>query len=271
MSYKIKFTDYQINVFRTLELNGNKLQNMQSVYAYLIKYSENGLVSKSLSRLYKMYDHYHNSICKSYFMQLVNELKDLNLLKKDGRKITIVSEVDKKIDKNMDKFEVPESTENTILESILSKTETQNSNYNTNTNTNNYEVKTSSDTNNFKIATLEELQTIARDLLKDLGIRSKVVKANVMDKINKYVGKIHIDGAISYLKAVVIEAINKNEINRSSFIYNKVCKANRKEEDLRAAKNQNFCEMITRDRSENNTEGNMSWKELENLLLYGQE
>ena len=109
--YKIKFNKYQKSVFKTVEFNGDKKRKIMSVYSYLIKYSdEKGTVTKSLTKLHKMYLRYHKKISLAYFKQISSILIDLELLKKIDNSLIVVSE---KIAKKIADTEVTETVENT--------------------------------------------------------------------------------------------------------------------------------------------------------------
>lgn len=244
--YKTKFNDYQMSIFNTLDLNGYKRFNLMSVYSYLIKHSIDKLVSKSLSKLYAMYIRYHKkvdsmdeSISKSYFCGLINELVDLKLLAKDNRKVFILnSPVDKKVDEKVDKNNSAPSVEESEVTEDSVATEIQSSNnqyYNNNIyNTSSEDV---ADThNNFDlafesadskvfvpygskvIATKEQLKEIAEDLYKTLKIRSKHIKTEVLNVICAYDEKIYLQSARSYLKAVILDKKARREIEREDFV-----------------------------------------------------
>ena len=244
--YKTEFNDYQMAIFNTLDLNGYKRFNLMSVYSYLIKHSIDKLVSKSLSKLYAMYIRYHKkvdsmdeSISKSYFCGLINELVDLKLLAKDNRKVFILdSPVDKKVDEKVDKNNsapsVEESgvTEDSVATEIQSSKNIYNNNniYNTSSEDvadihNDFDLEfESADSKVFVpngskvLATKEQLKEIAEDLYKTLKIRSNHIKTEVLNVICAYDERIYLQSARSYLKAVILDKKARREIEREDFV-----------------------------------------------------
>lgn len=244
--YKTKFNDYQMSIFNTLDLNGYKRFNLMSVYSYLIKHSIDKLVSKSLSKLYAMYIRYHKkvdsmdeSISKSYFCGLINELVDIKLLTKDNRKVFILdSPVDKKVDEKVDKNNsapsVEESgvTEDSVATEIQSSNQYYNNNniYNTSSEDvvdihNDFDLAFESDDSKVFVpygskvlATKEQLKEIAEDLYKTLKIRSNHIKTEVLNVICAYDERIYLQSARSYLKAVILDKKARREIEREDFV-----------------------------------------------------
>lgn len=239
--YKTEFNDYQMAIFNTLDLNGYKRFNLMSVYSYLIKYSTDKLVSKSLSKLYAMYIRYHKkidsmdeSISKSYFCGLINELVDLKLLAKDNRKVFILdSPVDEKVDKNNYTPSVEESevTEDSVATEIQSSKNIYNNNiYNTSSEDvadihNDFDLEFESANSKVFVpygskvlATKEQLKEIAEDLYKTLRIRSNHIKTEVLNVICAYDERIYLQSARSYLKAVILDKKARREIEREDFV-----------------------------------------------------
>lgn len=243
--YKTEFNDYQMAIFNTLDLNGYKRFNLMSVYSYLIKHSIDKLVSKSLSKLYAMYIRYHKkvdsmdeSISKSYFCGLINELVDLKLLSKDNRKVFILdSPVDKKVDEKVDKnnyapsVEESEVTEDSVATEIQSSKNIYNNNiYNTSSEDvadihNDFDLEFESANSKVFVpygskvlATKEQLKEIAEDLYKTLKIRSSHIKTEVLNVICAYDERIYLQSARSYLKAVILDKKARREIEREDFV-----------------------------------------------------
>lgn len=229
--YKTKFNDYQMSIFNTLDLNGYKRFNLMSVYSYLIKHSIDKLVSKSLSKLYAMYIRYHKkvdsmdeSISKSYFCGLINELVDLKLLAKDNRKVFILnSPVDKKVDEKVDKNNSAPSVEESEVTGDSVATEIQSSKQYYNNNIYNTSSEDVADSKVFVpygskvVATKEQLKEIAEDLYKTLKIRSNHIKTEVLNVICAYDERIYLQSARSYLKAVILDKKARREIEREDF------------------------------------------------------
>ena len=228
--YKTKFNDYQMSIFNTLDLNGYKRFNLMSVYSYLIKHSIDKLVSKSLSKLYAMYIRYHKkvdsmdeSISKSYFCGLINELVDIKLLAKDNRKVFILdSPVDKK--------------SGVTVDSVATEIQSSNNKYYNNNIYNTSSEDVADIHNNFNLAfesddskvfvpyrskvlaTKEQLKEIAEDLYKTLKIRSNHIKTEVLNVICAYDERIYLQSARSYLKAVILDKKARREIEREDFV-----------------------------------------------------
>ncbi len=203
--YKIKFTDYQYNIFQNIDVNGNKRFYLMSIMSYLIKYSnEEFLVTKSLSRLFKMYQRYHkkvdstvDSISRAYFFQLVNELTDLKLLVKDGRKIFIF---DNKIYKKMDNHNSNSTIENTELKEHKLKPKYED--FNSNTNTSIY------NNSNEIVAPVEVIASVV-NVAKELGITRKKTIEKIQSLISKQIMTYSIQiqrfGMAAYLRKAVLE------------------------------------------------------------------
>lgn len=303
IKYKVTFNDYQMSIFNALDFNGNKRHNLMSVYSYLIKHSIDNLVSKSLSKLYSMYIRHHKkidstieSISKAYFCKLVKDLVDLELLERDNRKVFILeTRVDKKVDEKVDKKNPTESVENSILDEIFANAEIPNSNSSNNTYNlyytsdedvfgmnYNLDFDSNSETefgsfipNNDVIATKEELLDITEELFKQFRIKSKIVKSEVRDRIEKYASKIYRKTAVDYIAKVIGDMHGKNEARRNAFLQSSFERELNNKNNMvegvydfsSKAKNKNFLEMMQRDRSEGNEEGSMTWDEIEQRLL----
>ena len=244
--YKIKFNDYQKHIFDNIDVNGHKRHYLMSVMSYLIKYSnKDGLVLKSLSKLFAMYKRYHkkvnsfvDSISKAYFCKLVNELVDLKLLTKDKRKVFIFkNEVDKKVDKKVDKNNSTPSIEESEVSEDFEDTQISNLNslyynyniYNTSGEDvdytyNDFDSSKRTDTSTVfvanigdTLATRNQLEEIAEDLYKSLRIKSRHIKTEVTNIIWRYSGTIYLHAARSYLKTVILDKKLKRDREREEF------------------------------------------------------
>lgn len=207
--YKIKFNDYQENVFSTVDFNGDKRNKLMSVYSYLIKYSNDvNVVSKSLNKLHKMYVRYHYKISNKYFYNLVDVLVDLDLLKKNNNKILIVQE---KVQEKVQIKETTESIENTSVDVDFEKLKCRGIDYTYNSFTN---IKFCGVG---EFATKEELKEIAQDLYKHLKIKSSYIKTEVLNIISRYTGVIYKKSARDYLFTVILDKKLKREAERNNF------------------------------------------------------
>ena len=202
--YKIKFNDYQKNVFKTVDFNGDKKRKIMSVYSYLIKYSdEKGTVTKSLTKLHKMYLRYHKKISLAYFKQISTILIDLELLKKIDNVLSIVSE---KIAKKIADTEVTETVENTNLESNSNLPNNQIEYIYTNT----LNIKE----NNFndEIVPLAKVHNEILDLCKVLNIKkktvSKLICSIIMERLKKYNVELKKSTYHAYLLKCILEKYN---------------------------------------------------------------
>ena len=210
--YKIKFNQYQKNIFKEVDFNGDKKRKIMSVYSYLIKYSdETGVVTKSLTKLHKMYLRYHKKISLSYFKQISLILIDLKLIKKIDDVLIIIAE---KIAEKMANQEVSKPIENTSLEC----------NSNLHNNKQNYDLYTN--TNIVKMlkgfykglsgrvnATKKDLQDIAKCLFVLNRVDSALVQHAVFSKIKYSKRNINLTGAVAYVEAIVMEKLGDYEAN----------------------------------------------------------
>ena len=197
--YKIKLTDKQIKAIYEISDKESTQSCLMSILSYLIKHTDEttNTLTRSLSKLYKMYLRYHNKITRSYFYTLVGKLKDKNLL-------SFAPAKDKKEDKKEDNEKVPESVEITSLENNSEKP-------------NNIITKsilytyTSNTTSVVKIAAAD----LVEDVFKDLKIKSKVIKQMVISKIKNI--ELDSTGAVAYLIKVIEEKVMQYNIMRNNY------------------------------------------------------
>ncbi|SCI99018.1 Uncharacterised protein [uncultured Clostridium sp.] len=208
--YKIKFNEYQQNVFNKVEFNGDKKRKLMSVYSYLIKYSdENNEVLKSLNKLHSMYNRYHIKISNKYFYDLVGILNDLKLILKQDKSIKIIQEKVQKEKHN-------ETTEKTNVEGGFKKLNSEGE-YNLYTNTNIVEMLKgfykgiSSKVN----ATKKDLKDIAKCLFVLNKVDNALVQHAVFSKIQNSKRNINLKGAVSYVEAIVMEKLGYYEAEYS--------------------------------------------------------
>ena len=210
--YKIKFNQYQKNIFKEVDFNGDKKRKIMSVYSYLIKYSdETGVVTKSLTKLHKMYLRYHKKMSLSYFKQISLILIDLKLIKKIDDVLIIIAE---KIAEKIANQEVSKPIGNTSLEC----------NSNLHNNEQNYDLYTN--TNIVKMlkgfykglsgrvnATKKDLQDIAKCLFVLNRVDSALVQHAVFSKIKYSKRNINLAGAVAYVEAIVMEKLGDYDAN----------------------------------------------------------
>ena len=215
----IAFNEYQIAVLDMQQFSAKKTQKIQSVLRYIVKYSVGGKLMYSINRLFVMYSHKGKRMSRKYFYNLVQELKDLNLLEQKDNDLFLVLEkkVYKKVYKKVHKENCTPSVENTGLEDDAVpalNTQDNNNNYNIYNTTSN---ELCPETNSNIYASLEELKSIAEDLYKNLKIRSRHIKTDVLNMIYQYEGKISIKGARQYLKAVILDKKVARDKEREEF------------------------------------------------------
>ena len=229
-NYKIKFNEYQMNIFNKEDFNGDKQDKLQSVLSYIMKYSVNDVLTKSINKLHSMYIRGHRTISLSYFKKLVNVLIDLKLLVRAGRKLIVLQEIEvfevaEKVAKKVAKKNCTLDIENTDFANNFEL-----HNYKLINNNNNYNIyNTTSEkfcpSKNDTFASIEQLKSIANDLYKNLKIRSNHVKTEVLNVIYAYAGRIYLKAARSYLMTVILDKKLKRDKEREEFkkkyVYNK--------------------------------------------------
>lgn len=180
--YKIKLSKQQITTIYDITDNKDKQNKLMSILSYLIKYTKENKLTKSLNRLYTMYIRLeYRKITRSYFYKLVNLLKEYNLF-------TAIE--DKIKDKTEDKENVAETFENTNVECASEKHNNLTPNPNIYINIPN---------------TSDDVIEIAKEILKDMDIKSKYIRSLVINSLAT--AKIDSKGMISYIYAVILEKI----------------------------------------------------------------
>ena len=215
----IPFTEYQMSVLDMQQFNGGKTKKIQSVLRYIVNYSVGGKIMYSINKLFVMYSSKGKRMSRKYFYNLVQELKDLNLLEQKDNDLFLVLEkkVYKKVYKKVHKENCTPSVENTGSEDDAVpalNTQDNNNNYNIYNTTSN-ELCPSKNSNIY--ASLEELESIAEDLYKNLKIRSRHIKTDVLNMIYQYKDRISIKGARQYLKAVILDKKVARDKEREEF------------------------------------------------------
>jgi hypothetical protein len=190
--YKIKLTNKQIQTIYKITDNKDKQSKLMSILSYIIKYTENNKLTKSLNKLYNMYIRLeYRKITRSYFYTLVDLLKDFKLV------------VDKIEDTLQDKTNVAESVENTDVDNDLEKHNDLIIN-----NTYTYTLNTSS---NVKVSALD----LCEEVFKDLKIKSNIIKQMVISKLQNTV--LDGVGAINYIIRVITEKTEQYNAMRVNY------------------------------------------------------
>lgn len=215
----IAFNEYQIAVLDMQQFSAKKTQKIQSVLRYIIKHSLNRKLMYSINRLFVMYSHKGKRMSRKYFYNLVQELKELSLVEQKDNDLFLVLEkkVYKKVHKKVHKENCTPSLENTSVEGgtvPALNTQDNNNNYNIYNTTSN-ELCPEKNSNIY--ASLEDLKSIAEDLYKNLKIRSRHIKTDVLNMIYQYKDKISLKGARQYLKAVILDKKVARDKEREEF------------------------------------------------------
>lgn len=190
--YSIKLTDTQINNIYMITDNKDKQKKIMSVLAYMMKYTEVSTMklTKSINKLYTMYSikdwKYHNKITRSYFYELANLVLENDYffgIREDEPVKTFadIQESATSLD-NANVNEEKEETNNIII----------------NNQTNTYTLYTSKD-----VATVD----LVDEVLRDLKIKSKVIKTMVTAKLQNVV--LDSKGAIAYIIKVITEKMEQ--------------------------------------------------------------
>ena len=250
MSHKIepkkyirKFTIIEKNKLNMIERNNVRLKAM-SIYSYIKKLIEENLNHISIERFIERFKRYHFNLSKSTLFEYLERLKSLDLItikKLENKNLFSLFSGEKESIKNEDVKILHEQkpnekpNEKKISTSVdiqgieknlyLPKYKILN---NTNTNTL-YNTKTEEN-----IAPIE-LVNIAKNIMKETGITSKVIVNMVVSKLRSC-ENINKSGMIKYIEKVIIEKVNKhNQVraNINSFFAKKhYAKSNKKPEIL---------------------------------------
>lgn len=212
-NYNIVFNDYELNKLNNITEYMCKRKKIMSVYQYLIKYSDNGHVVKSIPKLHFTFSRYTKGISLTYFKQIIKLLKEVGLLvvEKIGRtnSINILRTPGKAVPNKVPNKNTPQAIENKGFDEYFEKHKYNNNNNNIN--------NTLSYMNEF--ATKKELEDIANELFKQFKVRSRHVKVDVMDKIYYYQDRINRLGARQYIARIIGE--KKAKRNRERYAYYK--------------------------------------------------
>lgn len=215
----INFNEYQLAVLDMQHFSAKKTQKIQSVLRYIVKYSISGKLMYNINRLFVMYSSKGKRMSRKYFYNLVQELKELSLVEQKDNDLFLVLEkkVYKKVHKKVHKENCTPSLENTSVEGgtvPALNTQDNNNNYNIYNTTSN---ELCPETNSNIYASLEDLESIAEDLYKNLKIRSRHIKTDVLNMIYQYKGTISLKGARQYLKAVILDKKVARDKEREEF------------------------------------------------------
>lgn len=183
MAYKIKLTEEQKEYIFKITDCSNKQKKLMSVWAYIIKHKES---KKTINKLYNMYKLYHMKMSKSYFYELVEIINSFK--------------VEEKVEEKVETPEIPQSVDNSVFKADDEKGKNEDLNLDYNTNT----LYTS------ELVAPVELVCTAIKMLKELNIKSELVKEFVINKLRKCFN-INRSGMINYIATVIASAKAKQE------------------------------------------------------------
>lgn len=212
MKYKIQLNEHEINTIQHITNNKKKQQRLMSVLTYIKKYSDDeGQLTRSLRELHKMYIRLiYRRISLSYFYDLVTLLKDNGLFNaQTTHKIT----------------HTPEQLQSTDIQQLEKVNAKHNDLINNKYNTNTLEIA--------------EVKILVDEILKDLKVKSEVIKQMVMSKLVKV--KLDSAGAVSYILKVVMEKVEQYAASKTKYTH-KVAQTRKKRDSINYAKKQSkFC------------------------------
>lgn len=172
----------------------NKRKKYFSILAFRVKYLKENWSAAKWHRKHQSYIE-RIRIGLTHFKNLLKDLQPLIENRLAGLEVAVTS-CDEKVTKKVTILNQPQSIENSSLEPILK---------------NNNNIKDNINyTNTIKrkgFLTRKELRLLAEDILFKTGVRDITVKAIVFKKIYNLKSKIHVNGAISYLKKMITEKL----------------------------------------------------------------
>ena len=210
------FSEYQLQMLNKDFYNMDRKISLESVLAKLMKHSENNILKMSLSKLHEIscYGRY-KAMARSYFYELVDQLMELKLVKRVGRKIHIIISPD-----NLpDKMEVAESVETTELDGNSKK---PNIKYNIYTNTLNIKEKNFVD----EIVPLAAASNKILELCNVANIKNKLTKKIICDMIINRLKKYNIELRQSYCDTYLLKCIFEKYNFIKSLNFNKIANTN---------------------------------------------
>lgn len=260
--YPVMFNDIQLSLLADLDCSMNKVFYMKSVLSYCIKNTDEDMVIKrSVNRLHSRYKNYHykikevsggrmkfdktSSISLAYFKILINDLVNAGLIKKEGRKLTVLHHTnDEKVtaQNNWNEFLARKKAEKEArVAEALAKAEevaTKEREANGSTETVEYptladivsratEVKPNTEIEAKQInadiikqlsrcymgvkgrvhASKSELADIARCLMQVYKVNNPIVQTQIFNKIRYSARKINLIGAVRYIETIVLEKV----------------------------------------------------------------
>lgn len=242
-NYLRKFTELEETTLNKIDKDKVRYSTM-SIYSYLIKLAnEDETIDISHRSFLKKYNHYHNKISLGTLNNRIKLLKELNLItptKEVNRGQGISYKLNRKLNTKLNTLKPVESLDITTVqhdvESCKAKSLTK-------------------DIYNIFISTSEEAENLAKEVLKELKIKSNWVKNSLIATVKERYKKINIAGAKAYLRKVVLQlqAYSKTiyqktklkykhkKNNKKDFSFNKTNKFNdytQREYDYEALENE---------------------------------
>ena len=214
--YKIQFNKNEIQILNMIETD-NIRKSMMSVYSYFIKLSDNSLVKISHRNFLKKYNHYHQKISLGTLNNRIKKLKELKLISSNEN--NSVYTLNRFLNENLNTEKDTLDVGITDLDEgqDFSKYESLKNNKNNNiiNNTSLCEIKNTSVFENE-----EEAIIIAKEVLKELKVKSQWIKTNTVNIVKQKFNSINLLGARAYISKIVLNLQQKSKINFAMLLKN---------------------------------------------------
>ena len=208
--YKIKFNEEELNKFILIESKKVRKSAM-SLYSYFRKLSTDGKLIISQRKFLARYIRYHQVISRKTFQNRIELLEELGLIIVDRTDANHVYFIASEVSEKVATQKEPETIENTELieDSILPNNQLQD-----NIDIDIYTNTSSPKNNTFKGDTLKcvkEAEEIAKEVLKELKIKSSWIRLSTIAVIKERFSTIHLRGARQYIRTTILklQAISK--------------------------------------------------------------
>ncbi|WP_297436982.1 hypothetical protein [uncultured Clostridium sp.] len=227
--YLRAFTDAEKNLFNT-KIEKDKIRySTMSVYSYLLKQFGDAQVEElevSYRSFLKKYHKHHEKISKDTLANRLSKLIELGLIQLTKIKQKHIYKLVRKVDSFSDSFSdsqnVVETVENTSLESDSEIPKAK---------------SLTRDINNIYISA-SEADTIAKEIIKELAIKRKIVKKAILLRVKTVYSNINKAGAIPYITKIAINAVEY--FNIAATRANKIITANKKNKLIKKEKQMKF-------------------------------
>lgn len=216
--YIIEFNDFEKNIFNTIETV--KKTKLMSVYCSMVLYSTDNTLSISMSKLLKRYKNANfkrwkeRKISLAYLKQLINDLEKLGLIKIDKTNKINSYFIPRVAEKVAEKVADEKLSESIDIPNVANDEEV--SNIGVGSNIYNNTPNTQLNKKYGEIVPGMELVYFAKMFMKELRIRSKRVKDEVIKKLANCMN-VNRAGMEKYVLKVIIEKKAKQELRRQQF------------------------------------------------------